>query len=90
MVCVFSSIFNKTKQEALVGDLKIEIQGSLKIPYWIYFNGAKHDINSQIADYCCWAISIKWTRDEQRPYNLIKNLIFSEEEIFGIDGKDYY
>ena len=41
----------------------------------------------QVADYCCWAIQRKWESNDPRSYDLIKNKIASEYNLFakGID-----
>ena len=52
------------------------------VPFHIYFHATKSDLNCQIADYCGWAIGIKWERGELRSYDLIKHHIQSEFPIF--------
>lgn len=36
----------------------------------------------QVADYCCWAIQRKWESNDSRSYDLIKNKIASEYNLF--------
>ena len=43
----------------------------------------------QVADYCCWAIQRKWERGDYRSYDLIKDRISSEFELFA-RGKTWY
>jgi hypothetical protein len=38
----------------------------------------------QVADYCSWAIQKKWERKDTRSYDLIKNKIRSEFDIFSL------
>lgn len=90
LVVVFSSIFNKTKHEKLAGEIKAEIKRITKIPFALYFRGTKYDTNCQIADYCCWAISIKWTRQDSRSHDLVRQTIGSEVSFFAADGTSYY
>lgn len=59
------------------------------VPY-INFHSTKSDINSQIADYCCWAIKKKWDDDELRPYNEIKHCVKSQFDIFSKGTRKYY
>jgi hypothetical protein len=89
-VIVFSSIFKKPKHEAVEGELKSQLKRSTALPFCIYFRNTKFDVNCQIADYCSWALSVKWTRNEQRPYALIGSKVGSELSLFGEDGPDYY
>jgi hypothetical protein len=90
VVIVFSSIFNKTWQGGIQGALKSHLKDHTELPFSIYFRGTKFDMNCQIADYCSWAINIKWVRSEMRSYELIKDKIAGEESFFGSDGPDYY
>lgn len=48
------------------------------------------DIRLQIADYCCWAIQRKWERGDSRSYDLIKDKIRSEYNLFGSGSTLYY
>ncbi len=43
----------------------------------------------QVADYCAWAIKIKWERNEIRSYDLIKDRITYEYDLWE-HGTDYY
>jgi hypothetical protein len=90
VVVVFSSIFTKGKHEKLIGELKIDLKEFLEIPSWIYFRGTQYDVNCQIADYCCWAIYIKWDRNECRSHAIIANQIISETHLFDVTGTSYY
>lgn len=90
LVIIFSSIFNKPKHQALLGELKAEFKEILSVPFHIYFKCNQQDINCQIADYCCWAMYIKWDRNDERSYALIKGKISSEESLFPSNGRDYY
>ncbi|HEX8395475.1 MAG TPA: DUF3800 domain-containing protein [Longimicrobium sp.] len=44
----------------------------------------------QVADYCCWAISRKWERGDDRSHQLIANKIRSEFEVFRVGTRTYY
>ena len=89
-VVVLSSIFNKSKQELIKKTIKIYLEQEFLKPFFIYFHQCKADKNTQIADYCCWAIHKKWTDGEMRPYSAIQNKIRSEFDIFEIGKKTYY
>ncbi len=43
----------------------------------------------QVADYCSWAIQRKWERNDPRSYDLIKDKIQSEFDLFD-SGKNFY
>lgn len=90
VIIIFDTLFNKTKQELVKKHLKVYFKQKFdKVPY-IYFYQGKSDINCQISDYCGWAVFIKWERDEKRPYEIIKNKLNSEFDIFRTGEITYY
>jgi hypothetical protein len=44
----------------------------------------------QVADYCAWAIQRKWEMNDLRSYDLIKDKISYEYELWGHGTKHYY
>ena len=44
----------------------------------------------QVADYCAWAIQRKWERSDIRAYNLIRDRIASEFDVFRESAVTYY
>lgn len=44
----------------------------------------------QIADYCSWAIQRKWERSDTRSYDLIKDKVSSENDVFSSGTVFYY
>lgn len=46
-------------------------------------NDAPTNSMLQAADYCAWALSRKWERNDVRSYNLISDKIASEFDLFG-------
>ena len=42
----------------------------------------------QVADYCCWAIQRKWERNDSRSYDLIRDRIVSEFDVFRRGAKN--
>ena len=44
----------------------------------------------QVADYCAWAIQKKWVRDDTRSYDLIKNRITHENDLWAKSTEYYY
>jgi len=61
-----------------------------KIPYKILHYSSKSDINLQIVDYFNWAIFRKWERNDLSNYNLIKESISSEFDVFKMGKNKYY
>jgi hypothetical protein len=72
-----------TKKRAFVTKaIKTYIKNKFGLVPYTYFHSTKSDINSQIADYFCWAIKQKWDDKEIRPFNEIKTSVKSEFDIF--------
>lgn len=57
--------------------------------YRVLHHESRSSISLQVADYCNWAIYKKWTTGDSRSYDLIKEGIKSEFDIFRT-GKEYY
>ena len=91
IVVLSSTHFPRSKEELIKSTVKVYLKKHFFKPFYIYFHDAKSDKNSQIADYCCWTIYVKWERRELRPYHSIKDKIKSEFDIFkGGNGTIYY
>jgi hypothetical protein len=50
--------------------------------YRIFHYASKSDVNLQIVDYFNWAIFRKWERQDERSYDLVKDAIYSEVDVF--------
>jgi len=89
---VLSSIFDVSKRELIKKTIKIYLKQIFSNPFYLYFHQNRSDKNTQIADYCCWAIYKKWTDGEIRPYNAVNkgNKIKSEFDIFKTGKTVYY
>ncbi len=92
VVIVLSSIFDLNKRELIKKTIKIYLKQIFSNPFYLYFHQNRSDKNTQIADYCCWAIYRKWTDGEIRPYNAVNkgNKIKSEFDIFKTGKIIYY
>jgi len=90
IVVVLSSIFTKQRNSAIIKALKSYLKTYTNLPFNIYFHDGRADINCQIADYCCWAIAVKWERNELRPIAEIQSKVKSEFEIFKNGTIVYY
>jgi len=92
VVVVLSSIFDANKRKLIEKTIKVYLKQIYSKPFYLYFHENRSDKNTQIADYCCWAIYRKWTDGEIRPYNAVKkgNKIKSEFDIFETGSTLYY
>lgn len=62
----------------------------LGVRYYIYHHEAKSNSFIQAADYCNWAIYIKWTKGELKPIKRIERKVASEFDIFRFGKTRYY
>ncbi len=90
IVVVLDNLFRSKKRDFVTKHIKQSMKNRFaKTPY-VYFHQMKSDINCQISDYCCWAIFVKWNRDEMRPYSEIVHRVQSEFDLFRTGTKRYY
>jgi len=91
IIAIIGSLFVGEKKKVLLKTLKHFIKNYFPgIPFEIYSHKTSLDLNSQLADYCCWAISVRFERGEKRPYEIIKSQIKSIFDIFRKGNKEYY
>jgi len=90
IVVVLDQVLPNKKREFVIKAIKTYIKDNFGLVPYIYFHSTKSDVNSQIADYCCWAIKKKWADGEIRPYDEIKKNIKSEFDIFRKGTKLFY
>lgn len=90
IVVVLGAIFTRDKQSFILKTLKKYLKEHSSATFEIFFHRSEADINCQIADYCGWAIAIKWERNEERSYMPIKDKLRSEFDIFRRGRAIYY
>lgn len=90
IIVVLGAIFTSKKQSLILQTLKKYLKERFSKPFEIYFHQSRADINCQIADYCGWALYVRWSRNEQRPFSLIKDKVKSQFEIFKRGETEYY
>ena len=91
IVIVLGALFPRDKRKVLLQTLKHFLKKEFpQASFEIYFHQTCADLNCQLADYCCWAISVKYERGETRPYRVIKPRIKSEFDIFKNGTGEYY
>lgn len=90
IVVVLGALFTQDKQSFILKTLKQYLKANFNKPFEIYFHQSRADLNCQLADYCGWAVAIKWEREESRSYEIIKDKIKSEFDIFSAGTTVYY
>lgn len=90
VVVVLGSLFTRTKQDAINQALKESLKAHIGKPFHIYFHDGKADINSQIADYCSWAIYRSLEDGETRPLEEIETKVRTKFDMFERGTTEYY
>jgi hypothetical protein len=91
VVIVLGSLFQGDKKKAILKTLKQYLKTHFPgIPFEIFSHANAADLNCQLADYCCWAISAKWERAEMRSYKIIEKNIKNEFPLFRRGRTKYY
>lgn len=90
LLVIAASIGTKAKRRAFSAGLRdvmdqVAVGRDFRMAFW----PAAVDPCLQVADYCSWAIQRKWENQDTRSYDLIKDRIHSEYDLFRI-GKTYY
>ena len=80
------------KRKAIEKAIKIILARKLPInvTYEIFHHASKSNYDLQIVDYCNWAIYRKWERQDDRSYQVIRNVLKSEFDIFRTGTRYYY
>lgn len=85
-----ASIGTKKERATFTTALSDVMSQTIRSVEWaVDFRPSNCDPCLQLADYCAWAIQRKWERDDSRSYDLIKNRISYEYELWK-NGKELY
>jgi hypothetical protein len=91
IVVVLASLTEGDKGRVILRTLKQFLKAEYPgIPFEIFSHRSCADLNCQLADYCCWAIFVKWERVELRPYEIIKKRIQNEFPLFRNGRNEHY
>src|SRR5262249_6320630 len=86
-----ASIGTKKERATFIDSLSsVMAQTVSKIPWAVDFRPSHCDPCLQVADYCAWAIQQKWERNDLRSYELIKDRITYEYELWKHATKLWY
>lgn len=86
-----ASIAGKKEQTAFTAGVRDVFQQVMPRDQWrTYFCKCESDPCLQITDYCTWAIQRKWEKGDARSYNLIREKISYEYELWQHGKVNYY
>ncbi len=91
LLVVAASVGTKKKRAVFYNAIKDVMQqvtsaGMFKVAYW----PAAIEPCLQVADYCSWAVQRKWENGDARSYDLIRDKIRSEYDLFRSGQIEYY
>ena len=89
-VVTAASIGTKKEKLSFISNIDDVLCQTLSIDYRIDFRSCGSDACLQVADYCCWALYRKWERGDSRSYDLIKDRITYEYELWRKGTTHYY
>lgn len=90
---IFTDALNvKRKREAIQKGLKEGLRSVVGRgkAFRLLHHASKSHPYLQAVDYCNWAVYVKWERGELRPYQMIREKLRSEFEIFREGAMRYY
>lgn len=92
LIIIIDSVPIKKKREICKKALKNNLKKLFgkEIKYKVLHHASKSNYYLQIADYCCWAIYVKWSKKEMRPYKKIQNMLKNEFDYFRYGTTIYY
>jgi hypothetical protein len=92
VVAVTDALPLSRKQGAVRSAVKRNLKQHLPsgVPYSLYHQQSKCDLNLQIADYFNWAVLRKWESGDERSYVLIKRALRGECDLFARGTTVYY
>lgn len=92
LIVITDSLPVRAKRKAFEKGIKQTLAQMLPahVKYRLLHHASKSSMGLQIADYCNWAVFRKWEGKDNRSYELVKNLIRSEFEIFKSGTSFFY
>ncbi len=85
-----ASIATKKAQASFTNAVNDVLQQIASTKWATYFCPAATDPCLQVADYCIWAIQRKWELSDSRSYDLIKDKIEYEYDLWAHGNTHYY
>ncbi|MFN7101397.1 MAG: hypothetical protein ACK4N1_02140 [Pseudorhizobium sp.] len=91
MLVTTASLGTKKERSSFKNSLSDVMHQTIKNGKWaVDFRPSQCDPWLQVADYCAWAIQRKWERGDGEAYDLIKDRITYEYELWKHGTKLYY
>ena len=91
LLIVAASIGTKKGQAVFTNAVNDVVQQHIPKKQWsTFFCSSASDPCLQVADYCTWAIQRKWERDDTKSYDLTKDRITREYDLWQASKDHYY
>ena len=91
LLVVAASIGTKRKRRSFqqaISDAVTRVTPARQVQCVVW--SASSEVCLQVSDYCAWAIQRKWESGDSRSYNLIKDYIDREFDLFERGNVNYY
>lgn len=85
-----ASIGSKNERATFCSELDDVMSQTVRAKWAVDFRPSQCDPCLQVADYCAWAIQRKWERNDSRSYDLIKDKITYEYDLWKNGSTLYY
>ena len=85
-----ASIGTKKERATFCNELDDVMRHTVKARWAVDFRPSQCDPCLQVADYCAWAIQRKWEGGDARSYDIIKNKITYEYELWAKGTELHY
>lgn len=91
LLVIIASYGTKKRRKAIRASLGEVISQTSRTSKWnVAFWASESDPCLQVTDYCVWAIQRKWETEDTRSYDIIKDKITSEFDLFQPGSTNYY
>lgn len=91
LIVTAASLGTKKEKAVFVNELDDVMKQTIKRGNWtVDFRSCQTDPCMQIADYCAWAIQRKWELQDERSFQIIKDRITREYDLWRHGHKLYY
>lgn len=90
LLLVAASVGTGNRRRAFLAAVESALWEATDAPARVAFWPASADACLQAADYCAWAIQRKWERGDERSYDLIRNRIVREHDLFYRGASTFY
>lgn len=87
---IAASVGTGSRRRAFSTAVGSAVRQATDLPATTTFRPSATDACLQAADYCAWAVQRKWERGDMRSYDLIRDRIVREHDLFRVGREQFY